>query len=110
MKSKLDPEGLGIVLLGPFLLEFFPDQVTHIVLGCAESLLPPTRFLLVGETPKLPVGRLCGEIPIFPDNHCLAFALLSFVLRVYYFYADLYFSGYESSDCLHPLEDAVTYV
>lgn len=27
MKSKLDPEGLGIVLLGPFLLEFFPDQV-----------------------------------------------------------------------------------
>ncbi|XP_026866603.2 ubiquitin carboxyl-terminal hydrolase MINDY-3 isoform X3 [Electrophorus electricus] len=26
MKSKLDPEGLGIVLLGPFLLEFFPDQ------------------------------------------------------------------------------------
>ncbi|KAF4075971.1 hypothetical protein AMELA_G00225050 [Ameiurus melas] len=26
MKNKLDPEGLGIVLLGPFLLEFFPDQ------------------------------------------------------------------------------------
>ncbi|XP_035607210.1 ubiquitin carboxyl-terminal hydrolase MINDY-3 [Oncorhynchus keta] len=26
MKSKLDPEGLGIVLLAPFLLEFFPDQ------------------------------------------------------------------------------------
>ncbi|XP_028836345.1 ubiquitin carboxyl-terminal hydrolase MINDY-3 [Denticeps clupeoides] len=26
MKSKLDPEGLGIVLLGPFLVEFFPDQ------------------------------------------------------------------------------------
>ncbi|XP_030639655.1 ubiquitin carboxyl-terminal hydrolase MINDY-3 [Chanos chanos] len=26
MKSKLDPEGLGIVLLGPFLMEFFPDQ------------------------------------------------------------------------------------
>ncbi|XP_051574933.1 ubiquitin carboxyl-terminal hydrolase MINDY-3-like isoform X3 [Myxocyprinus asiaticus] len=26
MKSKLDPEGLGIVLLGQFLLEFFPDQ------------------------------------------------------------------------------------
>ncbi|XP_018618455.1 ubiquitin carboxyl-terminal hydrolase MINDY-3 [Scleropages formosus] len=26
MKTKLDPEGLGIVLLGPFLLEFFPDQ------------------------------------------------------------------------------------
>ncbi|XP_076869246.1 ubiquitin carboxyl-terminal hydrolase MINDY-3 isoform X2 [Brachyhypopomus gauderio] len=30
MKSKLDPEGLGIVLLGPFLLEFFPDQDTGI--------------------------------------------------------------------------------
>lgn len=29
MKSKLDPEGLGIVLLAPFLLEFFPDQVTE---------------------------------------------------------------------------------
>ncbi|KAJ8411666.1 hypothetical protein AAFF_G00164740 [Aldrovandia affinis] len=26
MKNKLDPEGLGIVLLGSFLLEFFPDQ------------------------------------------------------------------------------------
>lgn len=26
MKSKLDPESLGIILLGPFLLEFFPDQ------------------------------------------------------------------------------------
>uniref|UniRef100_A0A8C7DVR5 Ubiquitin carboxyl-terminal hydrolase MINDY n=1 Tax=Oncorhynchus kisutch TaxID=8019 RepID=A0A8C7DVR5_ONCKI len=30
MKSKLDPEGLGIVLLAPFLLEFFPDQDTGI--------------------------------------------------------------------------------
>lgn len=29
MKSKLDPEGLGIILLGQFLLEFFPDQVLH---------------------------------------------------------------------------------
>jgi hypothetical protein len=28
MKNKLDPEGLGIILLGPFLQEFFPDQVT----------------------------------------------------------------------------------
>uniref|UniRef100_A0A8C1JCW4 Ubiquitin carboxyl-terminal hydrolase MINDY n=1 Tax=Cyprinus carpio TaxID=7962 RepID=A0A8C1JCW4_CYPCA len=26
MKSKLDPEGLGIILLGQFLQEFFPDQ------------------------------------------------------------------------------------
>ncbi|KAM9436278.1 ubiquitin carboxyl-terminal hydrolase MINDY-3 isoform 2-T2 [Clarias gariepinus] len=26
MKTKLDPEGLGIILLAPFLLEFFPDQ------------------------------------------------------------------------------------
>ncbi|KAK1173219.1 ubiquitin carboxyl-terminal hydrolase MINDY-3-like [Acipenser oxyrinchus oxyrinchus] len=26
MKSKLDPEGLGIILLGTFLQEFFPDQ------------------------------------------------------------------------------------
>ncbi|TRZ03120.1 hypothetical protein DNTS_029901 [Danionella cerebrum] len=31
MKSKLDPEGLGIVLLSQFLLEFFPDQ---------DSLIP----------------------------------------------------------------------
>ncbi|CAB1346797.1 unnamed protein product [Coregonus sp. 'balchen'] len=30
MKSTLDPEGLGIVLLAPFLLEFFPDQDTGI--------------------------------------------------------------------------------
>lgn len=29
VKSKLDPENLGIILLGPFLLEFFPDQVGH---------------------------------------------------------------------------------
>lgn len=29
VKSKLDPESLGIILLGPFLLEFFPDQVGH---------------------------------------------------------------------------------
>lgn len=28
VKSKLDPESLGIILLGPFLLEFFPDQVS----------------------------------------------------------------------------------
>ena len=27
VKGKLDPESLGIILLGPFLLEFFPDQV-----------------------------------------------------------------------------------
>ncbi|CAH7293903.1 Mindy3 [Phodopus roborovskii] len=26
VKNKLDPEGLGIILLGPFLQEFFPDQ------------------------------------------------------------------------------------
>ncbi|XP_051922063.1 ubiquitin carboxyl-terminal hydrolase MINDY-3 isoform X2 [Hippocampus zosterae] len=26
VKNKLDPENLGIILLGPFLLEFFPDQ------------------------------------------------------------------------------------
>uniref|UniRef100_A0A671TR99 Ubiquitin carboxyl-terminal hydrolase MINDY n=1 Tax=Sparus aurata TaxID=8175 RepID=A0A671TR99_SPAAU len=26
VKGKLDPESLGIILLGPFLLEFFPDQ------------------------------------------------------------------------------------
>ncbi|XP_026638888.1 ubiquitin carboxyl-terminal hydrolase MINDY-3 isoform X2 [Microtus pennsylvanicus] len=26
IKNKLDPEGLGIILLGPFLQEFFPDQ------------------------------------------------------------------------------------
>ncbi len=30
MKSKLDPEGLGIILLGQFLQEFFPDQVINI--------------------------------------------------------------------------------
>ena len=34
VKSKLDPESLGIILLGPFLLEFFPDQVN--VSLCAE--------------------------------------------------------------------------
>uniref|UniRef100_A0A8C6NZL9 Ubiquitin carboxyl-terminal hydrolase MINDY n=1 Tax=Nothobranchius furzeri TaxID=105023 RepID=A0A8C6NZL9_NOTFU len=27
VRNKLDPESLGIILLGPFLLEFFPDQV-----------------------------------------------------------------------------------
>ncbi|XP_052583085.1 ubiquitin carboxyl-terminal hydrolase MINDY-3 isoform X3 [Peromyscus californicus insignis] len=26
IKNKLDPEGLGIILLGPFLQEFFPEQ------------------------------------------------------------------------------------
>uniref|UniRef100_A0A3B4AEC5 Ubiquitin carboxyl-terminal hydrolase MINDY n=1 Tax=Periophthalmus magnuspinnatus TaxID=409849 RepID=A0A3B4AEC5_9GOBI len=26
VKTKLDPESLGVILLGPFLLEFFPDQ------------------------------------------------------------------------------------
>nr|XP_057941152.1 ubiquitin carboxyl-terminal hydrolase MINDY-3 [Doryrhamphus excisus]XP_057941153.1 ubiquitin carboxyl-terminal hydrolase MINDY-3 [Doryrhamphus excisus] len=26
VRRKLDPEGLGIILLGPFLLEFFPNQ------------------------------------------------------------------------------------
>uniref|UniRef100_A0A3B4AE12 Ubiquitin carboxyl-terminal hydrolase MINDY n=1 Tax=Periophthalmus magnuspinnatus TaxID=409849 RepID=A0A3B4AE12_9GOBI len=28
VKTKLDPESLGVILLGPFLLEFFPDQVS----------------------------------------------------------------------------------
>uniref|UniRef100_A0A8C9LDC2 Ubiquitin carboxyl-terminal hydrolase MINDY-3 n=1 Tax=Pavo cristatus TaxID=9049 RepID=A0A8C9LDC2_PAVCR len=32
MKTKLDPEGLGIILLGPFLQEFFPDQQDYRVL------------------------------------------------------------------------------
>lgn len=32
MKTKLDPEGLGIILLGPFLQEFFPEQVIIIAL------------------------------------------------------------------------------
>ncbi|XP_030675110.1 ubiquitin carboxyl-terminal hydrolase MINDY-3 isoform X2 [Nomascus leucogenys] len=31
MKNKLDPEGLGIILLGPFLQEFFPDQLEKIL-------------------------------------------------------------------------------
>ncbi|XP_040290491.1 ubiquitin carboxyl-terminal hydrolase MINDY-3 isoform X1 [Bufo bufo] len=30
MKTKLDPEGLGIILLGPFLQEFFPEQGSKI--------------------------------------------------------------------------------
>ncbi|KAE8596152.1 hypothetical protein XENTR_v10015989 [Xenopus tropicalis] len=30
MKTKLDPEGLGIILLGPFLLEFFPEQSSKV--------------------------------------------------------------------------------
>ncbi|XP_074134517.1 ubiquitin carboxyl-terminal hydrolase MINDY-3-like [Sminthopsis crassicaudata] len=30
MKNKLDPEGLGIILLGPFLQEFFPEQNSNV--------------------------------------------------------------------------------
>ncbi|KAJ7408283.1 protein FAM188A [Pitangus sulphuratus] len=30
MKTKLDPEGLGIILLGPFLQEFFPEQDSRV--------------------------------------------------------------------------------
>lgn len=30
MKNKLDPEGLGIILLGTFLQEFFPEQESTI--------------------------------------------------------------------------------
>ncbi|XP_053569989.1 ubiquitin carboxyl-terminal hydrolase MINDY-3 [Bombina bombina] len=30
MKTKLDPEGLGIILLGPFLEEFFPEQSSKV--------------------------------------------------------------------------------
>ncbi|MEE6466702.1 hypothetical protein FKM82_007027 [Ascaphus truei] len=30
MKTKLDPEGLGIILLGPFLQEFFPEQGSNV--------------------------------------------------------------------------------
>ncbi|XP_027261032.1 ubiquitin carboxyl-terminal hydrolase MINDY-3 isoform X2 [Cricetulus griseus] len=44
MKNKLDPEGLGIILLGPFLQEFFPDQVmyvegTAVVMGFEDPML-----------------------------------------------------------------------
>lgn len=31
MKNKLDPEGLGIILLGTFLQEFFPEQVKCLI-------------------------------------------------------------------------------
>uniref|UniRef100_H3AL92 MINDY lysine 48 deubiquitinase 3 n=1 Tax=Latimeria chalumnae TaxID=7897 RepID=H3AL92_LATCH len=30
MKTKLDPEGLGIILLDPFLQEFFPEQESSV--------------------------------------------------------------------------------
>lgn len=36
VKTKLDPESLGIILLGPFLLEFFPDQV-RVCSSCPEA-------------------------------------------------------------------------
>ncbi|XP_014348015.1 ubiquitin carboxyl-terminal hydrolase MINDY-3 isoform X2 [Latimeria chalumnae] len=44
MKTKLDPEGLGIILLDPFLQEFFPEQVmyvegTAIVLGFEDPMV-----------------------------------------------------------------------
>ncbi|XP_036043357.1 ubiquitin carboxyl-terminal hydrolase MINDY-3 isoform X2 [Onychomys torridus] len=44
MKNKLDPEGLGIILLGPFLQEFFPEQVmyvegTAVVMGFEDPML-----------------------------------------------------------------------
>ncbi|XP_051061762.1 ubiquitin carboxyl-terminal hydrolase MINDY-3 isoform X2 [Phodopus roborovskii] len=44
VKNKLDPEGLGIILLGPFLQEFFPDQVmyvegTAVVMGFEDPML-----------------------------------------------------------------------
>uniref|UniRef100_A0A8C6HWS4 Ubiquitin carboxyl-terminal hydrolase MINDY n=1 Tax=Mus spicilegus TaxID=10103 RepID=A0A8C6HWS4_MUSSI len=44
IKNKLDPEGLGIILLGPFLQEFFPDQVmyvegTAVVMGFEDPML-----------------------------------------------------------------------
>lgn len=38
IKNKLDPEGLGIILLGPFLQEFFPDQVTAKRIYCTHLL------------------------------------------------------------------------
>ncbi|KAF7227338.1 family with sequence similarity 188 member A [Nothobranchius furzeri] len=38
VRNKLDPESLGIILLGPFLLEFFPDQVC-----VSGNTLPPQR-------------------------------------------------------------------
>ncbi|XP_015860001.1 ubiquitin carboxyl-terminal hydrolase MINDY-3 isoform X2 [Peromyscus maniculatus bairdii] len=44
VKNKLDPEGLGIILLGPFLQEFFPEQVmyvegTAVVMGFEDPML-----------------------------------------------------------------------
>ncbi|XP_065439148.1 ubiquitin carboxyl-terminal hydrolase MINDY-3-like isoform X2 [Chrysemys picta bellii] len=44
MKTKLDPEGLGIILLGPFLQEFFPEQVmyvegTAVIMGFEDPML-----------------------------------------------------------------------
>ncbi|XP_052583087.1 ubiquitin carboxyl-terminal hydrolase MINDY-3 isoform X5 [Peromyscus californicus insignis] len=44
IKNKLDPEGLGIILLGPFLQEFFPEQVmyvegTAVVMGFEDPML-----------------------------------------------------------------------
>lgn len=49
MKTKLDPEGLGIILLGPFLQEFFPEQVISASVAaehCAASLLTSTPISL----------------------------------------------------------------
>lgn len=55
VKTKLDPESLGIILLGPFLLEFFPDQV-----GVRVSVLMCPLLDMV-KTSEAGLGSLRGN-------------------------------------------------
>lgn len=67
MKSKLDPEGLGIVLLGPFLLEFFPDQVTHNIIYCIVPNHSHVR-LYFSETSKLLIRTSNSRLSSNPNT------------------------------------------
>ena len=50
VKGKLDPESLGIILLGPFLLEFFPDQVCVCARVCVCVCVCVRRGELLPQT------------------------------------------------------------
>lgn len=83
VKSKLDPESLGIILLGPFLLEFFPDQVGVCVCVCMSEMdntsvwqMPSTShktsFKIHGQITRAHTHNCMGDTNVYHISAALA--------------------------------------
>lgn len=90
VKSKLDPESLGIILLGPFLLEFFPDQVGVCVsemdntsVGQMPSTSHTTSFKIHGQISRAHTHNCMGDTNVYLPNISAALANQGFLWQKY---------------------------